>query len=200
MQKMSPAAIRSELTIAQQQGTLVEIYNLGSDDSFDVGFVITMDSLYVLMLVIDWDGKLNCLMVTRFSSVDRVRSNTDYLTTVTAKSKVARENGYFDVWHLQHFLQTHDFTNQPLLMTLLKDSAEHHLPVVIGTNKYKGRDDFEGIITVISPRSLTMNYYNEHYLSSLWEYRVLLANVDYLRVRGYQMAQTRGVFRDIFHQ
>ena len=29
MEKMSAAAIRSELTIAQQQGTLVEIYNLG---------------------------------------------------------------------------------------------------------------------------------------------------------------------------
>ena len=85
-------------------------------------------------------------------------------------------------------------------MVTLQDSFKHHLPVVIGTNKYKGQDDFEGILTKVDKMQLTMDYYNEHDLSSLWEYQVFLANVDYLRVRGYQMATTKAIFKEVFHQ
>ena len=92
---MTQNEIRSEMTIAQQQGTLIEIYNLDSTDSFDVGFVIAMDQLFALLLVLDWDGKVNCLLVTRLTSIRQVRSQTDYLTTVTVKAKVAQDHGYF---------------------------------------------------------------------------------------------------------
>lgn len=197
---MTQDEVRREMTIAQQQGTLVEIYNLDDDDTFDVGFVIAMDQLCALLLVLDWDGKINCLLVTRLTSVRRIRRQTDYLTTVTVKAKVAQDNGYFDVWGLQKFLQQHDFTNKPLLKTFLQDSLDNHLPVVIGTNKYKLQDDFEGYLTKVDDLKITMDYYNEHDLSSLWEYEELLVNIDYLRVRGYQMATTAAIFKNVFHR
>ena len=44
---MNEPQIREQLTISQQQGTLVEVYNFADDDTFNVGFVIAMDPLFV---------------------------------------------------------------------------------------------------------------------------------------------------------
>ena len=189
IEHMDESRIREQLTISQQQGTLVEVYNFDDDDTFNVGFVIAMDPLFVLMMTLDWDCKINGLTLIRIKSIHAVRSQTDYLTTCSYKSKVAQEYGYFDV-----------FCHVNLLDTLLKDSIKHELPVVIGTNKYKGRDDFEGMVHDLTHIGLTLHYYNEHDLSSLWTYDILLAQIDYLRVRGFQAMQTKAIMDGIFHQ
>jgi len=72
--------------------------------------------------------------------------------------------------------------------------------VVIGTQKYKGRDDFEGMVHELTHIGLTLHYYNEHDLSSLWTYDILLAQIDYLRVRGFQAMQTKAIMEGVFHQ
>lgn len=172
IEHMDESRIREQLTISQQQGTLVEVYNFDDDDTFNVGFVIAMDPLFVLMMTLDWDCKINGLTLIRIKSIHAVRSQTDYLTTCSYKSKVAQEYGYFDVFGLQRFLREHDFRHVNLLDTLLKDSIKHELPVVIGTNKYKGRDDFEGMVHDLTHIGLTLHYYNEHDLSSLWTYDI----------------------------
>lgn len=195
---MSSNEIREQLLLSQQQGNLVEVYNFTDDDVFNVGFVIAMDPLFVLLLGIDWDGKINGLTAVRISSIHKVQSYTDYLTTVSLKCKVAEDHGYFDIWHLQEFLRTHDYQNVNILRTLLNDSYENKLPVVIGTDKYKGEDDFEGLIHNLSTIKLNLHYINEHDLSSMWEYEILLAKIDYLRVRGTQSAQTKAVMHNVF--
>mgnify|MGYP000060845198 CR=1 FL=1 len=168
IEHMNEPQIREQLTISQQQGTLVEVYNFADDDTFNVGFVIAMDPLFVLLMTLDWDCKINGLTLVRIKSIHAVRSQTDYLTTCSYKSKVAQEYGYFDIFGLQRFLREHDFSHVNLLNTLLKDSIDHELPVVIGTQKYKGRDDFEGMVHELTHIGLTLHYYNEHDLSSLW--------------------------------
>lgn len=200
IEHMDELQIREQLTISQQQGTLVEVYNFADDDTFNVGFVIEVDQLFVLLLTLDWDCKINGLTLIRVKSIHAVRSQTDYLTTCSYKSKVAQEHGYFDIFHLQQFLREHDFHHVDLLKTLLQDSQDHELPVVIGTQKYKGRDDFEGMIHNLNNVSLTLHYYNEHDLSSLWTYDILLAQIDYLRVRGFQAVQTKAILDGVFHQ
>lgn len=200
IEHMNEPQIREQLTISQQQGTLVEVYNFADDDTFNVGFVIAMDPLFVLLMTLDWDCKINGLTLVRIKSIHAIRSQTDYLTTCSYKSKVAQEYGYFDIFGLQRFLREHDFSHVNLLNTLLKDSIDHELPVVIGTQKYKGRDDFEGMVHELTHIGLTLHYYNEHDLSSLWTYDILLAQIDYLRVRGFQAMQTKAIMEGVFHQ
>lgn len=195
---MSPNEIREQLVLSQQQGNLVEVYNFADDEIFNVGFVIAMDPLFVLLLGIDWDGKINGLTAIRITSIHKVQSYTDYLTTVSMKCKVAEDHDYFDVWKLQEFLRHHDYQNVNILRTLLTDSYKHQLPVVIGTDKYKGEDDFEGLIHGLSEIKLNLHYINEHDLSSMWEYEILLAKIDYLRVRGTQCAQTKEIMKNVF--
>ena len=65
---MNEPQIREQLTISQQQGTLVEVYNFADDDTFNVGFVIAMDPLFVLLMTLDWDCKINGLTLVRIKS------------------------------------------------------------------------------------------------------------------------------------
>jgi hypothetical protein len=195
---MSSSEIKEQLIMAQQQGNLVEVYNFDDDDIFNVGFVIAIDPLFVLLLGIDWDGKINGLTAIRLTSIHKVQAYTDYLTTVSIKCKVAEDHHYFDIWHLQEFLRHHDYQNKNILRTLLTDSFENKLPVVIGTDKYKGEDDFEGLINNLSEIKLNLHYINEHDLSSMWDYEILLVKIDYLRVRGTQMMQTKQIMQNVF--
>lgn len=195
---MSPDQIREEFVLAEQNGNLVEVYNFSDDDTFNVGFIIAMDKLFVLLLTIDWDGKINGLTAIRISSIHKVRSYTDYLTTVSLKCKVAKDHHYFDIWGLQEFLRHHNYRGKNILQTLLKDSYDNRLPVVIGTEKYKGQDDFEGLINKLTEINLNLHYFNEHDLSSLWEYEIPLVKIDYLRVRGSQSATSREILRNVF--
>lgn len=195
---MSSSEIKEQLIMAQQQGNLVEVYNFDDDDIFNVGFVIAIDPLFVLLLGIDWDGKINGLTAIRLTSIHKVQAYTDYLTTVSIKCKVAEDHHYFDIWHLQEFLRHHDYQNKNILRTLLTDSFENKLPVVIGTDKYKGEDDFEGLINNLSEINLDLHYINEHDLSSMWDYEILLVKIDYLRVRGTQMMQTKQIMQNVF--
>ena len=195
---MSSSEIKEQLIMAQQQGNLVEVYNFDDDDIFNVGFVIAIDPLFVLLLGIDWDGKINGLTAIRLTSIHKVQAYTDYLTTVSIKCKVAEDHHYFDIWHLQDFLRHHDYQNKNILRTLLTDSFENKLPVVIGTDKYKGEDDFEGLINNLSEIKLDLHYINEHDLSSMWDYEILLVKIDYLRVRGTQMMQTKQIMQNVF--
>lgn len=195
---MSSSEIKEQLIMAQQQGNLVEVYNFDDDDIFNVGFVIAIDPLFVLLLGIDWDGKINGLTAIRLTSIHKVQAYTDYLTTVSIKCKVAEEHHYFDIWHLQEFLRHHDYQNKNILRTLLTDSFENKLPVVIGTDKYKGEDDFEGLINNLSEIKLDLHYINEHDLSSMWDYEILLVKIDYLRIRGTQMMQTKQIMQNVF--
>lgn len=195
---MSSSEIKEQLIMAQQQGNLVEVYNFDDDDIFNVGFVIAIDPLFVLLLGIDWDGKINGLTAIRLTSIHKVQAYTDYLTTVSIKCKVAEDHHYFDIWHLQEFLRHHDYQNKNILRTLLTDSFENKLPVVIGTDKYKGEDDFEGLINNLSEIKLDLHYINEHDLSSMWDYEILLVKIDYLRVLGTQMMQTKQIMQNVF--
>ena len=195
---MSSSEIKEQLIMAQQQGNLVEVYNFDDDDIFNVGFVIAIDPLFVLLLGIDWDGKINGLTAIRLTSIHKVQAYTDYLTTVSIKCKVAEDHHYFDIWHLQEFLRHHDYQNKNILRTLLTDSFENKLPVVIGTDKYTGEDDFEGLINNLSEIKLDLHYINEHDLSSMWDYEILLVKIDYLRVRGTQMMQTKQIMQNVF--
>lgn len=195
---MSSSEIKEQLIMAQQQGNLVEVYNFDDDDIFNVGFVIAIDPLFVLLLGIDWDGKINGLTAIRLTSIHKVQAYTDYLTTVSIKCKVAEDHHYFDIWHLQEFLRHHDYQNKNILRTLLTDSFENKLPVVIGTDKYKVEDDFEGLINNLSEIKLDLHYINEHDLSSMWDYEILLVKIDYLRVRGTQMMQIKQIMQNVF--
>lgn len=139
MELMTQEQIRAQLAVSKQQGSLVGVHDFDeAGETFDVGFVLAVDELFVLLLGIDWDGKINGLTAIRLASIHRVRSQTDYLTTVSLKCKVAQENGYFDLWHLQDFLHDHDYQGKNILRTLLTDSYQNDLPLVIGTKKYKG--------------------------------------------------------------
>lgn len=199
MKKQQEQDVRVQLTIAKQQGTLIEVHNLPNDDYFNVGFVIALDPVFCLLISVDWDGKINDLIAIRISSIYYTERNSDYLTTISEKTKVAHDHNYFDIWRIQQFIDDHpQILTGDLLDNLLRDSYNHKLPVVIGTQKYKGSDDFNGLITELSSIQLTMHYFNNHDLSSLWEYQVLRAQVDYIRVRGMQMAGARQILRDIF--
>lgn len=199
MEKMTENAVRERLAMARQQGYLVEVHNIPDDDYFNVGFVVGVDPVFCLLISIDWDGKINGLIVIRISSIVAVYSRTDYLTTISEKTKVAHRHHYFDIWAVQRFLDDHpEMAQGNLLGNALRDSYHHQLPVVIGTQKYKGNDDFIGEIVQLDRIKLTLHYFNEHDLSSLWEYQVLLAQIDYLRFRGTQMATGRQIIKDIF--
>lgn len=199
MTRMAENTVREQLALAKQGGYLVEVHNLPGDDYFNVGFVVGMDPLFCLLISIDWDGKINGLIVIRINSIQAVIKQTDYLTTVSEKTKVAHRYHYFDIWHVQEFLDEHpEITRGNLLEKALQDSYSNHLSVVVGTRKYKGNDDFTGKIAQLDRIQLVLHYFNEHDLSSLWEYQVLLAQIDYLRFRGTQMATGQQIFADIF--
>lgn len=196
---MNENDVRAQLAIAKQQGTLVEVHNLPNDEYFNVGFIVAMDPTFCLMISIDWDGKINGLIVIRIKTIQQVVLQSDYLTTVSEKTKVAHQYKYFDVWQIQQFLDDHpEITRGDLLSNVLDDSFNHQLPVVIGTQKYKGSDDFQGLITDLNKIAVTIHYYNERDLSSLWEYQVLRAQIDYVWVRGTQTATSKQILKDIF--
>lgn len=199
MEKAKLNELRAQLTIARQQGTLIEVHNIPHDEYFNVGFVVAMDPTFCLMISIDWDGKINGLIVIRISSIDKIESNTDYLLTISEKTKVAHRHDYFDLWHVQQFIDDHpDFSRGDLLNNALNDSYTHRLPVVVGTRKYKGADDFTGLIASRDRIKLDLHYFNERDLSSLWSYEILLAQIDYVRVRGTQAATGQQIMRDLF--
>lgn len=195
---MKLAEIKEQLVMAQQQGYLLEIYNFNDDDDFNVGKVIAMDPLFVLFESIDWDGKINGLLLVRISSIHYVKAFTDYLKTVTLKGEVAKENHYYDIWDVQAWLKGHVYSKRQLLQAVLTENYAEHLPVVIGTKKYKAQDEFEGYLYHIDEESLVLHYFNEHDLSSLWEYQVFLAQVDYVRFHGTQAATTKKIIQTQF--
>lgn len=199
MEKKTQAQVQEQLALAKQQGTLIEVHNLPNDDYFNVGFVVGLDPTFCMLISIDWDGKINGLIVIRVASILYTARGTDYLLTVSEKTKVAHRYHYFDTWQVQQFLDQHPaITRGNLLQNVLQDSFNHDLPVVVGTRKYKGSDDFVGRLTELDRIQLTMHYFNEHDLSSLWEYTVLLAQVDYVRTRGAQAATGQQILQDLF--
>lgn len=200
-EQMSNEEVRIQLTIAKQQGTLIEVHNLPHDDYFNIGFVVGLDTTFCLLISIDWDGKINDLVAIRLDTIRYTASGTDYLTTVSEKTKVAHEHHYFDLWHIQSFLDEHpDFPNGPILEKALADSYQHQLPVVIGTDKYQGHDDFTGMIHELNQITLNLHYLNEHDLSSMWTYDIPLKQITYVRMRGTQMHTTKQIMDDVFHQ
>ncbi|MCI1974872.1 MAG: hypothetical protein LKJ51_02995 [Limosilactobacillus sp.] len=201
MEQSNNQDIKIKLTIAKQQGKLVEVHNIKGDDYFNVGFVVSIDNYFCLMISIDWDGKINGLIAIRIESINEVNDQTDYLTTVSEKTKVAHENNYFDIWQVQRFLDEHpEITNGNILMNVLRDAARNALPVVIGTKKYQGIDDFSGMIHNLNEITLNLHYFNEKDLSSMWSYDIPISQIDYVRSRGTQTATTRQILKDIFHQ
>lgn len=82
---------RVQLTMAKQQGTLIEVHNLPNDDYFNVGFVVALDPVFCLMISIDWDGKINGLITIRIKSILYTERHSDYLMTVSEKTKVAHD-------------------------------------------------------------------------------------------------------------
>lgn len=199
MEKMSTDQIREILLLSQQHQRLIEVYNFADDDTYNVGTVVAFDTRFVVLATLDWDAKMNGLTTIRLASIHAVRDQSDYLTTVAVKAQVAKQHGYFDVWGLEDYLATNPIANrQSLLLTMLHDAVDHHLPVVIGTKKYKGRDDFAGIVYQLNDLSLLLHYYNAHDLSSLWEYEIPLGDIDYLRTRGSQGATTAAVLSEVF--
>ncbi|MBB1063590.1 hypothetical protein [Limosilactobacillus fastidiosus] len=201
MEQPNKQDVRIKLTIAKQQGKLVEVHNIKGDEYFNVGFIVGFDNYFCLMISIDWDGKINGLIAIRIESIDTVKDQTDYLTTVSEKTKVAHENHYFDIWRVQQFLDDHPkITTGNILMNVLRDSANNHLPVVIGTKKYQGVDDFSGMIHDLNEITLNLHYFNEKDLSSMWAYNILISQIDYVRSRGTQMATTKQILEDVFHQ
>ena len=190
-----------QLTNAKQQGKLIEVHNIKNDDYFNVGFVVGIDNYFCLMISIDWDGKINGLIAIRLDSIITVNDQTDYLTTVSEKTKVAHEYHYFDIWQVQQFIDEHpEITSGNILMNILKDSADNQLPVVIGTKQYQGIDDFSGMIHDLNEITLNLHYFNEKDLSSMWSYDILISQIDYVRSRGTQMATTKQILEDVFHQ
>ena len=201
MRKENENENRVQLTLAKQQGTLIEVHNLPNDEYFNVGFVIALDPVFCLIISIDWDGKINGLIAIRIKSIFYTERHSDYLVNISEKTKVAHTHNYFDIWQVQKFIDEHPaITRGDLLSNLLNDSYVNRLPVVIGTEKYRGSDDFTGIITALNPINVTLRYFNDHDLSSLWEYDILRAQIDYIRVRGTQMATGKQILKDIFNE
>ena len=48
--------------------------------------------------------------------------------------------------------------------------------------------------------TLNLHYFNEKDLSSMWSYDILISQIDYVRSRGTQMATTKQILEDVFHQ
>lgn len=190
--------IKQELVIAQQQHELVAIYNFNDDETFSVGYVIDMDGVFVLTLGIDMEGKINGITAIRLASIHRVDKNTDYLTTVSIRQDVAKQYNFYDIWHVQNYLKKSEFRKNGILATILQECYETKEALVIGSKKYKDRDDFEGYIHELTPIKLTMHYLKFEDLSSLWEYEILWAEVDYLRIKGTQAHMSQAILDRIF--
>lgn len=198
---MTEQDVRIQLTIAKQNGILIEVHNLAGDDYFNVGFVIGLDNTFCQLISVDWDGKINGLIAIRINSIRYTATGTDYLTTVSEKTKVAHEHHYFDLWAVQKFVDQHpEISNAPILQTMLQDSYQNQLPVVIGTKKFQGADDFTGMIHELNQITLNLHYFNEDDLSSMWTYDIPLTEIDYLRTRGIQVATAKQIMDDVFHQ
>lgn len=190
--------IKQELVLAQQKQELITIYNFDGDGTFSVGYVVGMDGVFVLTIGIDMEGKINGLTAIRLSSIHRVARDTDYLTTVQIKQDVARQNGFYDLWHVTDYLQQTDFKTDGILATILQECVETKEPLVIGTRQYKDRDDFEGYIHELTPIKLIMHYLKFEDLSSLWEYEILWAEVDYIRIKGSQAHMCQAILDCVF--
>lgn len=180
--------------------TLIAIFNLPeSDDNFNVGYVLAVDLNFILLESIDWDGKVFGIDAIRISSIRELAVETDYLRTVSVKMAVASRRGYYDLWHVDDFIAGHpEILQGDLAWNLLQDSYQSGLPVVIGTERYQGRDDFEGILSQLTDQAFTIDYYNEHDLSSMWRYSAPLDVVQYVRTRGTQAATTAELLKDVF--
>ncbi len=192
-------AIQGQLQTAQRQHQLVEVYGFNDPEMFDIGYVVGIDDEFVLLLGHDWDGKINGLTAMRLSRITKVVVDDDYLITLKYKADVAREYDYYDRWGLTKQAATTDYVTGGIFSQLLNQVFNQQQALVIGTNQYNGSDEFQGFITELNAWSLTMHYFNSHDLSSVWEYRVPLEEIEYLRCFGYQAAQTERIFERVFH-
>lgn len=192
-------AIQMQLQAAQTQHQLVEVYGFNDPELFDIGYVVGIDDSFVLLLGHDWDGKINGLTAMRLSRITKVVVEDDYLITLKYKAAVAKEYDYYDRWQLTQLAAQTDWVTGGIFLQLLTTVFEQQQALVIGTNQYNGSDEFQGFITELNTWSLTMRYFNSHDLSSVWEYRVPLEEIEYLRCFGYQAAQTARIFDRVFH-
>lgn len=190
--------IKQQLVLAQQQNELIAIYNFNTDATFSVGYIIALDSVFVLIKGIDMEGKLNGLNAIRLTSIQHLKRESDYFTTVKIKQAVARKYGYYDIWHIQDVAGKVDFTSHGILASFLKYSYQQKQPIVVGTRKFKDADDFNGYLSALSAIKLNLHYLNFDDLSSLWERDILLADIDYLRVGGTQTYTSMEILRRVF--
>lgn len=191
--------LKQELIFAKQNNELVAIYNFASDDTFTVGYVVAMDSLFVLILGLDMDSKINGLNAVRLTSIHDVKRDNDYLLNVKIREQNAKKYGYYDVWKLEQFLTSTKYGQQPILIRMLTEAFEQEEPIVIGTKEFKDRDDFDGYLASLDAVKLTLNYLNFEDLSSLWTRDILLADIDYLRVKGMQAHNSATILKEIFN-
>lgn len=84
--------IKQGLILAQQQNELIAIYNFNTDATFSVGYIVALDSVFVLIEGIDMEGKLNGLNAIRLTSINHLKRDSDYLRTVQIKQAVAKKN------------------------------------------------------------------------------------------------------------
>lgn len=190
--------IKQELVLAQQQNELIAIYNFNTDETFSVGYIVALDSVFVLIEGIDMEGKINGLNAIRLTSINLLKRKSDYLTTVKIKQEVAKKYGYYDIWYIQDVVKKADFTSHGILTNFLQFSYQQKQPIVVGTRKFKDSDDFNGYINVLSAVKLNLHYLNFDDLSSLWEREVLLAEIDYLRMGGTQTYTSKEILRQVF--
>ncbi|WP_137598090.1 hypothetical protein [Paucilactobacillus kaifaensis] len=190
--------IKQELVLAQQHNELIAIYNFNNDETFSVGYIVALDSVFVLIEGIDMEGKLNGLNAIRLTSINHLKRASDYLTTVKIKQTVAQKYGYFDIWHIQNLVKTANFTSHGILTNFLSFSYQQKQPIVVGTRKFKDSDDFNGYINELSAVRLNLHYLDFDDLSSLWERDILLADIDYLRVGGTQSYTSMAILRQVF--
>lgn len=192
--------LKQELILAKQNNELVAIYNFKSDDTFTVGYIVVIDSLFVLVLGLDTDSKINGLNAVRLSSIHNVKRDNDYLINVRIREENARQYGYYDIWNLEEYLGKTKYGLKPILIQLLTEAFETKEPVVIGTKEFKDQDDFDGLLTELTPIKLTLHYLNFEDLSSLWERPILLADIDYIRVKGMQAHNSQSILRKVFNE
>ena len=190
--------LKQELILAQQKNELVAIYNFKDRGTFTVGYVVAMDNRFVLLKGLDMDAKINGLNAIRLTSITDVIRDNDYLLNVKIRAQNAQKYGYYDIWRIEKYLETQKYGQTSILTQMLTDAFEHEEPIVIGTKQFKDRDDFDGIIADLSPIKLNLHYFDFEDLSSLWEREIMLADIDYIRVKGMQAHNSKSILNELF--
>ncbi|KRK97740.1 hypothetical protein FD04_GL000710 [Secundilactobacillus odoratitofui DSM 19909 = JCM 15043] len=185
--------VREQLSAAQKQGRLVEIFRYGDEHHFLTGNVIAIDEKFVLIKRINTNGATDGAIVLRINTVSKVVATSDYLKSLVAVIALARERHYNDIWHVEDLLSELNLAKHSILKAALKWAFKADQVASLGIHPGKSEKTYTGFVAELKTHKVHFNDVNPSDLTARWQVKLAYADLNYVEIGSFKTYSTTAI-------